>query len=56
MKINEIERRKYLALQAFYLETKRAMEVLEKKLKAKPIELKHVEVLECQEKVNASTC
>lgn len=35
MCVNEAERRQLLALQAFYLETKRAMEELEKKLKAK---------------------
>jgi|GEM_PF-7021598 len=53
MYLSEIERRKYLDLQAFYLETKRAMEVLEKRLKAKQSKPKHAEILELKEKVPA---
>lgn len=52
MTMNEIERRKYLALQAFYLETKRAMEELEKKLSIKPPVKTKANVFEHREKVN----
>lgn len=53
MCLNEAERRQLLYLQGFYLEVKRLMEVLEKKLKAKPLTLKHAGALERKERVNA---
>jgi hypothetical protein len=51
--MNEVESKKYLALQMFYLEVRLATEDLEKKLKVKPSEKSQVELLEHQGKTDA---
>lgn len=56
MCLSEIERKRYLQLQGFFIQVKALVEELEKKLKAKPPEEKHPKTSEHQEKVNASTC